>query len=231
MQARKKCDFPVLHSVERIIFAVIVSQIECKMKGPSFIVSVVALVAVGVLYVLYFTGKSQPGEVAAASGNASQDATGLNIAYVKADSVILNYDLAQDLHDDFTKRQEAYNSEYGEKRQSFEKEAAAFQEKLQRGGFLTEQRAIQERDRLVGKEQEIMELDQELSGKLSEMQTANNQRILDSLLNYLEEYNKDKKYDYIFNGAEILVGKEANNLTAKVLKALNERYSSDTGSE
>jgi outer membrane protein len=137
----------------------------------------------------------------------------------------LNYDLAQDLHDEFTKKQEAYNSEYGTKRETFEREAAAFQEKLQRGGFLTEQRAIQERDRLVGKEQEIMQLDQELSTKLAEIQTANNEQILDSLLGYLEEYNQNKKYDYIFNGAEILVGNEAHNLTAEVLKALNERYS------
>ena len=84
--------------------------------------------------------------------------------------------MAQELHDDFTKKQEAYNTEYGTKRQTFEKEAAAFQEKLQRGGFLTEQRAVQERDRLVGKEQEIMKLDQELSSKLAELQTTNNKQ-------------------------------------------------------
>jgi outer membrane protein len=155
---------------------------------------------------------------------ASSDGV-LRIAYVKADSVIMNYDLAEDLHDEFTQKQEAYNSEFGTKRQSFEKEAAAFQEKLQRGGFLTEQRAIQERDRLVGKEQEILQLDQDLSGKLAELQAANNKQILDSLLNYLNEFNKTHHYDYILNGSDVLVGSEANNITAKVLKALNERYS------
>lgn len=195
------------------------------MRGSSFIVSIAALVAVAVLYILYFTGSSQPEiesegkEVLAASENV------LRIAYVKADSVILNYDLAEVLHDEFTKKQEAYNTEFGTKRQSFEKEAAAFQEKLQRGGFLTEQRAIQERDRLVGKEQEILQLDQELSGKLAELQATNNKQILDSLLNYLNEYNKKHKYDFILNGSDVLVGSEEYNITAKVLKALNERYS------
>ncbi|MDX9908356.1 MAG: OmpH family outer membrane protein [Mariniphaga sp.] len=195
------------------------------MRGSSFIVSIAALVAVAVLYILYFTGSSQPAiesevkEVLAASENV------LRIAYVKADSVILNYDLAEVLHDEFTKKQEAYNTEFGTKRQSFEKEAAAFQEKLQRGGFLTEQRAIQERDRLVGKEQEILQLDQELSGKLAELQATNNKQILDSLLNYLNEYNKKHKYDFILNGSDVLVGSEEYNITAKVLKALNERYS------
>lgn len=198
------------------------------MKGTSSITGIVALIAVAVLYVLYFTGNKQnESEVVQEQGTASQGQEALKIAYVKADSVILNYDLAQDLHDDFTKKQEAYNSEYGAKRQSFEKEAAAFQEKLQRGGFLTEQRAIQERDRLVGKEQEIMQLDQELSSKLNELQTANNKQILDSLLNYLKEYNKDKKYDYILNGGEVLIGNEAYNITTEVLQALNERYSGE----
>ena|SRR6056297_898297 len=198
------------------------------MKGTSSILGIVALIAVAVLYVLYFTGINTPGNEAVQEQAATtSDAGSLKIAYVKADSVIMNYDLAQDLHDEFTKKQEAYNTEYGTKRQSFEREAAAFQEKLQRGGFLTEQRAIQERDRLVGKEQEIMQLDQELSAKLSEIQAANNEQILDSLLGYLEEYNQNKKYDYIFNGAEILIGNEANNLTAEVLKALNERYSGE----
>lgn len=195
------------------------------MKGSSTIVSVVALIAVAILYVLHFTRNTKTDEtLPAVSETTTNTGSSFKIAYVKADSVILNYELAQDLHDEFTKKQEAYNSEFGTKRQSFEREAASFQEKLQRGGFLTEQRAIQERDRLVGKEQEILQLDQELSGKLAELQATNNQQILDSLLNYLEEYNKNNKYDYILNGAEILVGNEAHNITAEVLKALNERY-------
>jgi outer membrane protein len=56
------------------------------------------------------------------------------------------------------------------------------------------------------------------------MQTANNRQILDSLMNYLEQYNRNNKYDYIFNGASVLIGKEAHNLTGEVLKAMNERY-------
>lgn len=196
------------------------------MKSTSLIVGIISLIAVGVLYVLHFTGTGK--SVEDNSGDLANESSGefkpLKIAYVKADSVILNYELAQYLHDEFTKSQEAYNTEYGSKRQSFEKEAAAFQEKLQRGGFLTEQRAIQERDRLLGREQEIVKLDQELSGKLAELQQANNKQILDSLLSYLNEYNKIKGYDYIFNGGEVLIGDEAHNITKEVLQALNTRY-------
>ena len=146
------------------------------MKGTSLIVSIVLFIAVAVLYVLHFTGSSDDSGIKVNKA-AVESTGGLKIAYIKADSVILNYTLSQDLHDEFTKKQEAYTSEYGTKRQTFEKEAAAFQEKLQRGGFLTEQRAVQERDRLLGKEQEIAKLDQELSTKLAQIQQENQKQI------------------------------------------------------
>ena len=197
------------------------------MKGTSLVVSIVLFVAVAVLYVLQFVGDGSNEHGSALENRAVINKGGLKIAYVKADSVLLNYDLSQDLHDDFTKKQEAYTTEYGTKRQSFEKDAAAFQEKLQRGGFLSEQRAVQERDRLVGMEQEVLKMDQELSTKLAELQAENNKQILDKLMEYLKELNADNKYDYIFNASNILIGDEADNLTADVLKVLNERYSEE----
>ncbi|NQU87825.1 MAG: OmpH family outer membrane protein [Mariniphaga sp.] len=193
------------------------------MKQTSLVISIVALIAVVVLFIINFTRSESktPEEV---KQPVQRNNDGLKIAYVKADSVILNYDLAQDLHDEFTKKQEAYTNEYASKRTSFEQDAAAFQEKVNRGGFLTEQRAIQERDRLVNKEQEILQLDQDLSTKLAEIQTANNRQLLDSLINYLNVINITRNYDYILNGGEVLIGDEANNITADVLKAMNEIY-------
>jgi outer membrane protein len=194
------------------------------MKHTSLIISILLFVGLAVLYVLHFTSdKNGSGEEAV----QTTDVTGcLKFAYVKADSLILNYDLAQDLHDQFTKKQEAFTNEYGAKRKAFEKEATEFQQKLQRGGFLTEQRAIQERDRLVTKEQEITRLDQELSSKLAEMQQENNRQLIDSLITYLKIFNRDKKYDYILNSADILIGPETSNITQQVLKEMNARYQS-----
>jgi len=196
------------------------------MKGTSLIVSIVLFVAVVVLYVLHFAGEGNNEHSTVTENNRVEQSNGLRIAYVKADSVLLNYDMSQDLHDEFTKKQEAYTTEYGTKRQSFEKDAAAFQEKLQRGGFLTEQRAVQERDRLVGIEQEIVKMDQELSTKLAELQAENNKQVLDKLMEYLKELNAERKYDYIFNASNILIGDEADNITTEVLTVLNERYAS-----
>lgn len=193
------------------------------MKGTSLIVSIGLAVAIVVLYILHFTntGKSRSNT----SGYQVDDGHNtIRIAYVKADSLIVNYDLAQYLHDEFTKKQEAFTSEYSAKRSAFEREAAEFQQKLQRGGFLTEQRAVQERDRLVSKEQEITKLDQELSAKLAELQQANQKQLIDSLINYLKVYNAGMKYDYILNSADILIGPESKNITKEVLGKMNVRY-------
>ena len=193
------------------------------MKNTSLILNLVLVVAVIVIYVLHFSSQNSnevvPGKSVGASSNSD-----LSIAYVKVDSLIVNYDLAQELHDTFTKNQEAYTKEYAEKRSSFEKRAAAFQEKVQRGGFLTQDRAVQERDRLMGEEQEILSLDKELSAKLQEMQAGNNQQLIDSLMNYLNEFNADKKYSYIFNASDVLIGNESHNITKQVLDVMNMRY-------
>lgn len=191
------------------------------------VVTVILFLAIAVLYVLHFTGKG-PSNGTGNEGEEVSGQSGLRIAYIKADSLIVNYDLAQALHDDFTKKQEAFTSEFGSKRSAFEREATEFQQRLQRGGFLTEQRAIQERDRLVNKEQEIARLDQELSTKLAELQQTNNQQLIDSLITYLKIYNADKKYDYILNATDVLIGPEAANITMEVLQQMNTRYQSST---
>ena len=193
------------------------------MKNSSLVLHVVLLVAVAILYVLYFTNKSS-GEGTPFFSESREISGDLRIAYIKVDSLILNYDLSQDLHDDFAGKQQAYTREYADKRTKFEEQAAAFQEKVQRGGFLTQQRAIQERDRLLSEEQAVMQLDQELSQRLGELQSSNNQQLLDSILNYLNEYNATEIYTYIMSAGEILIGDEASNITAEVLIALNARY-------
>ena len=198
------------------------------MKGTSLIVSIVLFVAIAVLYVLHFTEGNKNGQNSSLDDKAVISRDGLKIAYVKADSVILNYKLAEFLHDDFTKKQEVFSGEYTTKRKSFEKDAAAFQEKLQRGGFLSEQSAVKERDRLVGLEQEILKMDQDLSATLGKMQNTNTQQVLDSLLNSLKQYNANKNYDYILNASSILIGDEGDNITADILKLMNEKYTATT---
>lgn len=194
------------------------------MKNTSLVLIIVLFIAVAGLYFLHFSGKKTngSGKVGANDGGSS---SGLTIAYVKVDSLIVNYDFAQEMHDGFTKQQESYTKEYSDRRSRFESQAASFQEKVQRGGFLTQERAMQERERLMGEEQQISKLDQELSTKLQQIQADNNKQLLDSLMTYLKIFNKNKKYTYILNAGEILIGDDAHNITKEILVNMNARFS------
>jgi len=194
------------------------------MKNTSLVLIVVLFIAVAGIYILHFSGNKLNGS---GKGNATDDGASseLTIAYIKVDSLVVNYDFALEMQEKFAKQQEAYTREYGEKRNNFESQAEAFQEKVQRGGFLTQESAMRERNRLMGEEQQITKLDQELSAKLGQIQADNNKQLLDSLMTYLKIFNKDKKYSYILNAGEILIGDEAHNITKDVLVNMNARFS------
>jgi outer membrane protein len=194
------------------------------MKNTSLVLIVILFIAVAGLYILHFSGNklNGSGKDGTNKGGASSQ---LTIAYVKVDSLVVNYDFAQEMQENFAKQQEAYTKEYGEKRSKFESQAAAFQEKVQRGGFLTQESAMKERNQLMNDEQQITKLDQELSTKLSQIQADNNKQLLDSLMTYLKIFNKDKKYSYILNAGEILIGDENHNITKEILVNMNIRLS------
>lgn len=188
----------------------------------STIVSVVLGVAVALLYLLHFMGNKS--SMNQKGNNNSESSKSVSIAYVKMDSVLFTYELAKKLTANLQVNQESFKKEYSAKRIKFEKEAAAFQEKVQRGGFLTEERAKLEQERLVGQQQEIERLDYELTQKLNEMQSQINQQIIDSISSFLKSYNADKKYDIILNSSSMLEGTPKFNITKDVAVGLNKRY-------
>jgi len=195
------------------------------MKNKNVLFNLIFAAALLVIYILYFTGEKSDG----LSGEKEEDQSAekteeLRIAYVKIDSVILNYELTRDLHADFTLKQEAYNKEFGTKANDFQRDAAAFQEKVQRGGFISQDLAMKERNRLVGVEQEVKRMDYELSNKLAELQQTHNKQVLDSVSNYLRVYNELNDYTFILGNTDVLVGKEKHNITSEILSELNHRY-------
>ena len=190
----------------------------------STIVNIILALAVAGLYIIYFTGNKKDNSTM--SDNNKGTGKPLSIAYVKMDSMLFTYELAKKLNTEFSEKQEAFRREYTEKRIKFDRDAATFQEKVQRGGFLTEDRARQEQERLLGLQEEIKKLDGELSQKLSEMKEKINQQIVDSIASFLKSYNEAKKYDIIINSASMLEGSPQYNITKEVTQGLNNRYKS-----
>jgi len=192
----------------------------------STIVNIVLALAVAGLYIIYFTGNKKDKSTQADTGKGNNKP--LTIAYVKMDSMLFTYELAKKLNTEFASKREDFKKEYTEKRIKFDRDLASFQEKVQRGGFLTEDRARQEQERLGAVQQEIQKLDYDLTQKLSEMQEQIKQQIVDSISSFLKNYNETKRYDVILNSASMLEGSPQYNITKEVTQGLNDRYKSFT---
>ncbi|MFV0554468.1 MAG: OmpH family outer membrane protein [Mangrovibacterium sp.] len=186
----------------------------------NLIINLVFAVAIAALFILHFTSNK--------SGNTGSDnhasSTELTMAYVNVDSILMHYELSLALHEEFTKNQASYTDEYAKKRSAWETKAARFQEKVQRGGFLTEERAIQERNQLASEQEELIQLDQELSNKLAEMQNKNTNQVIEKVMTTIEKYNKEKKFTYIISANSLLAADGALNVTADILKIMNDEY-------
>ncbi|MCT4671652.1 MAG: OmpH family outer membrane protein [Prolixibacteraceae bacterium] len=143
------------------------------------------------------------------------------IAYVKVDSLVVNYYLTKDLNDEFLETSEAYNKEFAAKKTKMTKDAQAFQVKYQRHQFATQASMMKERERIVAMEKEVKKMDYELSTKLSKIQSDNNKRVTDSLNVALDHFQELHHYKYILNGAAVLRAEGADNITSEVLKILN----------
>jgi outer membrane protein len=84
---------------------------------------------------------------------------------------------------------------------------------------------MKERDRIMGMEQEIKQMDYEFSTKLSQMEASINQRLADSISTYVKLYNKNHNYTFIFsNTGNIIVGSPQHNISKQILDGLNTRY-------
>jgi len=191
------------------------------MKKLPLILSIAALVGVIVLLILNFTGSSDKSGNSPSTGGESA----LKIAYVNTDSVLVNYQLALDLNARFVEQQQQFTNEFSKKRSDLERQAAEFQDKVQRGGFLNEDRAVKERDRILGQQQEMQQMDYELSNRLAGMEQQINKQLADSIVVYVKEYNKKHNYTYILsNAGNIIVGSQQFNISKDILDGLNARY-------
>ena len=80
---------------------------------------------------------------------------------------------------------------------------------------------------LAQKEQQLYVTRDNLAMQLSEEEQVMYRQVLNEVMTYLEEYNKDYNYKYIFSnsfGGQLLYTDKSLNITSEVLNGLNEKY-------
>lgn len=197
------------------------------MRNINYVINGVLAVAVVILYVMQFSGKKESGVTRTFA--PAEDATALlPIAYVNVDSLLLNYNYSKDLNEIILKKQENSRANITQKARSLESEMQEFQRKIENNAFLTRERAQQEQQRLLNKQQELQNLDNQLAHELMQEQQKLNEQLRDTIVSQLRAFNQDKGFQVVFSntvGDNILLAGDTYDITAELLEFLNRNYS------
>lgn len=187
------------------------------MKKTFFAAIVAALFAVGCT-----NNAAKPAE-----GAAEQAAiTSSDIAFVKADSLLVMSDIYLTEGVALQKKLEAAQQSWAKKEQGFQYEAAQLQEKYQKG-LITTLKAQETEESLNKRVQNYQQSMQKEAAVLDEENFVLQNRINMLVAEAIEEINKDGKYKLILNSTALLDGAQALDITQDLLKIVNEKYAAE----
>ena len=187
------------------------------MKKTLFAAIVAALFAVGCT-----NNAAQPAEDAAEQATI----TSSDIAFVKADSLLVMSDIYLTEGVALQKKLEAAQQSWAKKEQGFQYEAAQLQEKYQKG-LITTLKAQETEESLNKRVQNYQQSMQKEAAVLDEENFVLQNRINMLVAEAIEEINKDGKYKLILNSTALLDGAQALDITQDLLKIVNEKYAAE----
>jgi outer membrane protein len=197
------------------------------MKNAAIILSSLALVGVIVLFAMNFSGRKNASHSHPSAGVAGGSG---KIAYVDIDSLEANYEYLKVKKDEFTRRQNSMKQELQNSAAQMQRDIQDIQRKA-KAGTLTEAE-YQGAERRIGQMQQSLQTrEAALTDQLLREQEEFNKDLQSRLDAFLTEYNKDKGYDYILSyglGGSILYKNPELNITAEVIKGMNETNKVDT---
>ena len=196
------------------------------MKNVNYVINGVLAVAVVILFVMQFSNKKETN----VSRTFTTDSTStgvLPIAYVNVDSLLLNYNYSKDLNERILKRQEDSRANITQKARALQSEMQDFQRKVENNAFLTRERAEQEQRRLLTKQEELQNLDNQLANELMQEQQKLNEQLRATVVAQLKTVNKDHGFQVVFSntvGDNILLAEDVYDITAELIEYLNKNY-------
>jgi outer membrane protein len=189
----------------------------------SLILNIVLAAAVAFLYYLHFSGKDA-GNSSPIAGEGQGD---VSIVYINTDSLLSNYKFFEDMQNELADKKSKAERQLITRGQNLQQEASSVEKRIQ-AGLMTNNQIKEAQQTLGQKEQELLAYRETIMAGLMEEEKILNNRLYDSLMAYLKEYNKQKKYQYIFGytkGGGILLANDKLDVTGDILKGLNDRYS------
>ncbi|HET9057548.1 MAG TPA: OmpH family outer membrane protein [Chitinophagaceae bacterium] len=193
------------------------------MRNISILLFVVLFVLVALLYYLQFSGKVKKEDNVSSKENTEKPQ--LNVAYVDIDSLETNYEYYKQVQKNFEKKRDSIDRALNNDYNAIENERIKF---IQRGSAITE---VEAENFKVAYQQKMQNLEgkrQQLAKELGERQSLLMDDVLRRIESFLNEYNKQKNYTFVFGtakGSMMFLHKDtAYNITSEVLKGLNLEY-------
>ncbi len=196
------------------------------MKNLSLVLNAVLIVAVGVLFYLHFSSGKAPDAKRPSVANISAGSTNMAIVYINIDSLLNNYTYFEDMQNEFADKQSGMEAELNMRSRQYEASAIDAQNKVQKG-LVTRREAAELEQQLMQEQQSLLQLRDELTMQLSEEEQVSNRRLINKIMEYLEEYNKEYDYQFIFSnsfGDNVLFANNRLDITESVLEGLNAAY-------
>ena len=191
------------------------------MKNVSVALNVILLIAVGVLYFLFFKGKGP----AAATPNTTKDAANTSLptklAYFDMDSVENRYTYIKQVREQLKGKEQAISGEMNGLKKGYMERIQQLQAKAQTMSQQEGEAAQSEINQMQQKlQQREAELTQSLQGEQFKMMQDINKKIEE----FLKTFNQKKQYAFIFShqpGDFIYYKDSLCNITSDIVNGLN----------
>lgn len=188
----------------------------------SLILNLVLLILVGYLYYLHFSSSKKP-VTFVHLGKDSAKNHGNKVAYLDLDSLQNNYEYYKKIKTEFDRKQTISNDEITNLQKRYQARAMQLQQKGPTMNQQDQESAMKEINQM---QQNLQEKKQSLDNDLFNYNSKMKEDILTRIQNFLKEYNKDGRYDYIFSYEPgfMFYKDTALNITEDVVTGLNEEY-------
>lgn len=203
------------------------TTVKPKSNNNTVLTIINAVLLIG-LIILYFI-VLKPGNKSEVDNSVIQQklsSGSISVAYVNSDSILAHYDLVKSMRTSLESKSSALESELKRKQATFEKDAAYFQEQVNKQ-TISEASAQEIYTQLMAEQQKLYELREKYSAEIARQEYDLNLVLIDSLNNFLSRYNKTVNYDYILSytrGGNILVANDSLDITNSVLKLINQEF-------
>ena len=195
-----------------------------KKRSKTFLIVLILLLLVGYLYFDKFSSSSKKTTVA--NTQKCKDSSthhGNKVAYIDLDSLQSSYEYYKILKADFEKKQAAGNNAVADMQRRFQARAMQLQQK---GATMNQQEQEAAMKEINQMQQGLQAKKQELDNALYNDNSKMKEDILKKIQDFLKEYNKDGRYDYVFSYEPGLMfyKDSALNITSDVINGLNNMY-------